>query len=386
MTSGALPDNPFVAAGMIEDPRLFVGRKDELHAIASRMKGDQPTSINIVGEKHIGKSSLLHYFVLTWQQRVLNSSSYVVIYLPLRGVDCQTETGFYEAVAEGLLSHVPGWQQRSLQNPWKTKPLNCQAFSDAVKQWKQQGKLPVLCLDDFESLLKYPDKFDNGFYDNLRSLMDSNALMLVVASRERLDVYANEHRFVSRFFNIAHTISLNELTTDEAIELSRLPTRSTNGAALSVDEQNHAQQWGNRHPYKLQLAGYYLWEARQQGKDIKWAKQQFKQQLADPKSKVKGKWWQSLLGLLWDIPLRLGRVAAFIGASWDDVKSRITGMLILQRIMPTGAKSSFDKRCSRCCLFWQYCTKLANYIRDGAAHFKRTGTAIARNSASLYCW
>ncbi|MEH1771732.1 hypothetical protein [Nostoc sp.] len=37
MTSGALPANPFVAAGMIEDPRLFVGRKDELHAIASRM-------------------------------------------------------------------------------------------------------------------------------------------------------------------------------------------------------------------------------------------------------------------------------------------------------------------------------------------------------------
>jgi uncharacterized protein len=78
MTSGALPANPFVAAGMIEDTTRFVGRKDELHAIASRMKGDQPTSINIVGEKHIGKSSLLHYFVLTWQQRVLNNSnSYV---------------------------------------------------------------------------------------------------------------------------------------------------------------------------------------------------------------------------------------------------------------------------------------------------------------------
>lgn len=134
------------------------------------MKGDQPTSINIVGEKHIGKSSLLHYFVRTWEQRGLDQNRYVVIYLPLRGVDCQTETGFYEAVAEGLLSHVRGWQQSSLQNPWKTKPLNRQAFSDAVKEWKQQGKLPVLCLDDFESLLKYPDKFDNGFYDNLRSL------------------------------------------------------------------------------------------------------------------------------------------------------------------------------------------------------------------------
>ncbi len=43
-----MADNPFLAAGMIEDPRLFVGRKDELNAIASRMKGDQPTSINAV--------------------------------------------------------------------------------------------------------------------------------------------------------------------------------------------------------------------------------------------------------------------------------------------------------------------------------------------------
>ncbi|MEH2286415.1 hypothetical protein [Nostoc sp.] len=46
MTSGALPENPFVAGGMIEDPRLFVGRKDELHAIASRMRSNQHTSIN----------------------------------------------------------------------------------------------------------------------------------------------------------------------------------------------------------------------------------------------------------------------------------------------------------------------------------------------------
>jgi hypothetical protein len=29
-----MADNPFLAAGMIEDPRLFVGRKDELNAIA----------------------------------------------------------------------------------------------------------------------------------------------------------------------------------------------------------------------------------------------------------------------------------------------------------------------------------------------------------------
>jgi len=323
--------NPFSdAKGKIEDISRFVGRKDELNAIASRMKGVQPTSINIVGDKDIGKSSLLHYFVLTWEQRVLdNTSRYVVIYLALRGVDCQTETDFYEAVAEGLLSQVPLWQLK-LQNPWKSKPLNRQAFSDAVKEWKQQGKLPVLCLDDFESLLKYPDKFDNGFYDNLRSLMDSNALMLVVASRKQLDVYANDYHFGSSFFNIGHTIYLKELTTDEAIELSRLPTRSSNGAALSVDEQSHAQQWGDRYPYKLQLAGYYLWEARQQGKPIKWAKQQFKQQLANPKSPSNGQRWQLWLRwLVWDLPVRLGKIPQFIGVTVGDIGNWITGLVML---------------------------------------------------------
>ncbi|PHJ59831.1 ATPase AAA [Nostoc linckia z18] len=325
-----MADNPFLAAGMIEDLRLFVGRKDELNAIASRMKGDQPTSINIVGDKHIGKSSLLYYFLRTWEQRVLqNTSRYVVIYLALRGVDCQTEMGFYEAVAEGLLSQVQGWQLQ-LRNPWRSRPLNRQAFSDAVREWKQQGKLPVLCLDDFECLLKYPDKFDNGFYDNLRSLMDSNALMLVVASRKQLDVYANEHHFGSSFFNLGHTIYLQELTTDEAIELSRLPSRSINGAALSVDEQNCVQQWGDRHPYKLQLAGYYLWEARQQGKPIKWAKQQFKQQLTKAKSASKGQQWQLWLRwLFWDLPVRLGKIPQFIGVTVGDIGNWITGLVML---------------------------------------------------------
>ena len=48
--------------------------------------------------------------------------------------------------------------------------------------------LPVLCLDDFESLLKCTEEFDNGFYDNLRSLVNDNALKLVVASRKELSV------------------------------------------------------------------------------------------------------------------------------------------------------------------------------------------------------
>ncbi len=47
----------------------------------------------------------------------------------------------------------------------------------------------------------------------MRSLMNDNALMLVVASREELSVYGSESRFVSQFFNLGHVLKLRELTT-----------------------------------------------------------------------------------------------------------------------------------------------------------------------------
>ena len=46
---------PFVAGGKIEDPRLFVGRKEELRRITVLMTGVHPTSVNVCGERRIGK-------------------------------------------------------------------------------------------------------------------------------------------------------------------------------------------------------------------------------------------------------------------------------------------------------------------------------------------
>ncbi|WP_044500131.1 hypothetical protein [Nostoc sp. PCC 7107] len=134
MTFASLPANPFVAAGMIEDSRLFVGRKDELHAIASRMSGPQPTSINIVGEKRIGKSSLLYHFFLTWEQRVQNSSRYVVIYLSLQSVHCQREENFYLAAAQELLNFSSVATNPALSDPLRIRPLDRAAFSDAIRE------------------------------------------------------------------------------------------------------------------------------------------------------------------------------------------------------------------------------------------------------------
>jgi hypothetical protein len=59
--------------------------------------------------------------------------------------------------------------------------------------------------------LKRKEEFDNGFYDNLRSLMNDNALMLVVASRKELSVYGSEYRCLCLFFNLGYVLK-NEKT------------------------------------------------------------------------------------------------------------------------------------------------------------------------------
>ncbi len=56
--------------------------------------------------------------------------------------------------------------------------------------------------------LKRKEEFDNGFYDNLRSLMNDNSFMLVVASRKELSIYATDYRFVYACFSTWVTFSI----------------------------------------------------------------------------------------------------------------------------------------------------------------------------------
>ncbi|NJM73930.1 MAG: ATP-binding protein [Scytonema sp. RU_4_4] len=337
MNPGVVPSNPFVAGGMLDNPQLFVGRKEELHAIASRMSGAQPTSVNVVGEKRIGKSSLLYHFFQTWEQRVQDPSRYVVIYLSLQSVQCQREEDFYLAVAQELLSRPAVRAIPSLTTALQLKSFDGLAFSAAIALFKNQNQnqklLPVLCLDDFKTLFQNKSEFDDGFYDNLRSLMDSSSLMLVVASQKELDFYARRHQLTSTFFNLGHVLKLRELSEEEVTELVRLPSSTVPYAqpALSMDEQKLTRQLGGRHPFLLQLAGMLVCQARQQGKDENWVKTRFKEQSRRlPRAGLGSRrWWRSLRWLVWNFPIRIGSVVKSIGVSMDNITAWIIGVVVV---------------------------------------------------------
>lgn len=266
-----LPSCPFVAGPKIEDPRLFVGRREELAAIAWRMTGIQPVSVNVVGDRRIGKSSLLYHFSRTWRDRIQDTSRFKVIYFSLQDAHFQTCAGFYRAISGRMM-------ETSEAGPLHAEDGN--AFSEKLDGMKRSGLLPVVCLDEFEMLLKCTNEFTDTFYDHLRSLMDKSALMLVVASLKPLDVYRREKRMTSSFFNLGHTLHLNEMTDGEADDLARLPASTVAGtrAALNDEFQALARKWGGRHPFMIQLAASFLCQAQENGKEVQWAEREFRLQ------------------------------------------------------------------------------------------------------------
>jgi uncharacterized protein len=337
LTASAVPPRtltcPFIAGPMITNPALFIGRKDHLHTMTTLMAGPLSTSINIVGERRIGKSSLLYHFYQTWEQRVVQNGQYVVLYLSLQEAKCHTQQSFYRAVAKGLLQRPQVQAQAQLKKGLNARTPNASTFADLCDRWKQEQVLPVLCLDEFEVWLKHQQEFDDAFFDHLRSLMNNNTLMLIVSSLRPLDEYSKQHQLTSPFFNVGRQLRLAEFSDDEVTELLRLSTSATptTQVTLSVDEQHTARRWGGRHPYLLQLAASLLWQARQQGKNQRWAKAQFEQERKRLPHTV---WWQHpwtkpLAWLLWRFPQLLGSWVLWVGGSVDDLKKGALGIITL---------------------------------------------------------
>ena len=233
---------------------------------------------------------------------------------------------------------------RKLIDALRANNFDTESFYQAIVQFRYVGILPILCLDKVEALFKNSEEFNNGFYDNLRSLMDRNALMLVIASEKKLTVYSEKKKLTSSFFNLGQVIILKGFTENEARDLVRLPQTTIPGiqAVLNDKEQQTALDWGGKNPYLLQLAGLCLWEAKGSNKDrnltkkdINLAKKRFDRQ-AQGISANHSIWRKSLLFLkwvFWNLPVKLGQAVKFIGTKLDEFAAWILGVFIIVMII-----------------------------------------------------
>ncbi len=281
-----MTQNPFTFGNPIREPGRFIGRQEELRQVVNRLLSSAHESTSIVGERRIGKTSLLMHMADKSAASSLGlvPDRFCLIYIDFQGLIDITPQRFWGRVITrmgrtitdpNLHAQIEALQKDNTYELFDLEDL-CEAITEA-------GLCVVLLLDEFEYVTQNPN-FGADFFGGLRALAIHHNLPLVTATRrELIDLCHSEEIKGSPFFNIFANIVLRLFKQAEVNELLRCYTRES---GLTFGEKEYELAWclGGGHPLFTQVGGYYLFDGLQQGlppeKLEKWVTAQFEQQAA----------------------------------------------------------------------------------------------------------
>ena len=350
---GRAPGSPFVVGRPLRANEPIFGREAAFRFAASQLA--KLSSVNIVGERRMGKTSLLNHLIGR-QDRYLASQPDQPPPLVLACLDLQASVSnaarFYGTALRELLDHLPpsrsaeacgfqAWRERLHARP----AADYDEFERVLKQLRDPRGVcvrPVLVVDEFERLLDpsakegfpFPD-----FFNGVRALVTAELLAMIVASRRPLAEYfldpARPGSLTSTFPNYFTPFTLSLLDDAAADALLLQPGDHT----LTIKEAAEAKRWAGGHPCHLQVAGQAWYEARAEGRTPQWARRRF----AELKSQScmtghtaaaklppqRGRLRRILRAIFRDVPVSVGRLAQRLGTRFDDVAAWIIGAAVI---------------------------------------------------------
>jgi len=257
--------NPYLNRVMIQNPREFFGRRREVRRIYSRIDASHPQSISVVGDRRIGKSSLLNFVHSKSNRRehMTTAADTICVYLDFQGKAEFDVSKFIDYLFNSM----------AVETGDKTCFRDCDRTLDELKnvieKMHGQGKRMIVMMDEFECITSN-DNFDAQFFSFLRSLANSYRVAYVTSSVDELQLMChNEDISDSPFFNIFSNLPLRPFTEKEALELITGPS-----AACEAPLAEHAGRildLAGRFPFFLQIACSSVIEHLLDGdKEIDW--------------------------------------------------------------------------------------------------------------------
>lgn len=243
----------------------FLDRQEPLATIMGRAAHPhKPQSTAVVGQPHVGKSSLLHKLAdpSTWQPYVEGQPhSLLAHYCDLHAIPLDfTPAAFWQEVLSPISRHpldrgLTTRLARAAGEQYNRHAL--QRLFDYLAH-TQQRRL-FLLLDEFERLLRHPGFSDPAFFAGLRSLSNnSDGLALVIAGRMTVDEMNRVGRGLldtgSPFFNTMIEVRLlpfDAPTTTQLLERA--------GDAFTGREQAVIGRMAGPSPYLLQAMAANLY-------------------------------------------------------------------------------------------------------------------------------
>jgi serine/threonine protein kinase len=212
--------NPYLNRAMIRNPADFVGRTQEVRRIYARLNASPPGSISIVGDRRIGKSSLLSYVSMpaSCEAHLHDPDRTLMVYFDLQ------QTGrMLESILEDLVGAVRAKADGRVALPRASDTLG--GLRAVIQALVGGGFRIVLLLDEFERLTRN-ESVPVDCYSFLRSLQQSYDIAYVTSSVRPLHELCHSKEIAdSPFFNIFTKMSLGPFAPEEARALVTEPAR-----------------------------------------------------------------------------------------------------------------------------------------------------------------
>lgn len=259
--------NPFTFGNPIKDPARFHGRESEIRQITNRLLSSAHESTSIIGERRIGKTSLLYHLSHpdVSASLGLTSDKFCLVYADFQGLTDITPTRFWQRVLKKMSRSIcdeslkPSIEKLSLQESFDLFDLE-----DLFEATQDKGLTIVLMMDEFEYVTQNPN-FKSDFFGGLRALAIHHGVALLPSTRRELvDLCHSDEIKGSPFFNIFANVVLRPFPLMDAASLVD-GYLSALKEQFSPEEKEFILRLGGGQPFFLQIAGHYLVEGKTQG-------------------------------------------------------------------------------------------------------------------------
>ncbi len=259
--------NPFTFGNPIKESSLFYGREADLRQIVNRLLSSAHESTSIIGERRMGKTSLLYHLSdpVIAENLGITPDKFCLVYVDFQGLTDITPTRFWQRVLKKMSRSIcdkeliPSIEKLMLEESFDLFDLE-----DLFESIVDRGLTIVLMMDEFEYVTQNPN-FKGDFFGSLRALAIHHGVALVPATRRELvDLCHSEELKGSPFFNIFANVVLHPF--DQTTVISMLDGYTRAGEFnLSSEEKNFVWKLAGGYPLFVQMAGHYLVEGKIQG-------------------------------------------------------------------------------------------------------------------------
>jgi transcriptional regulator with XRE-family HTH domain len=175
--TGQLSMNPFIYGDPVPTEK-FYGRQQAKLEVKNRIGAIASQSVNIVGLRRIGKTSLLRYIRANPHEFIQPDKQPLIVSLDLQSSPVSTPAGIVEGLRRGIMQQQQGrepWNQNENEDDW--------AVNDGLEALSDRGVWLIVMLDEFEAISSRLAQFQ-GWGEDWRSKASTQGLFsLVVASK-----------------------------------------------------------------------------------------------------------------------------------------------------------------------------------------------------------